>query len=231
MNRRLKIISYVVCLLSIFLLEGCISLYTGRFTIIDTGGAISTIGREEPGLHYSVHNKVWKRDDTYIVQIPVTYAPARESVIVHGRGWKNTPNTWRWPDSQRRAATSAETPVEYYYALMNEQQYRRLTFKLKRITREHERPFYRVPVHPASEIDLRGAEFVLDSETALKKNDVRTPLLSFWRAEEQVPNRRAWYNYPLMPLSWVAEVVDIPLSIIATPVGWIADVVSYPFSD
>ena len=241
MNRRLKITSYVVCLLAVFLLEGCISLYTGRYTVIDTGGAISTIGREEPGLHYTyraelrpeyiVHNKVWKKGDIYIVQIPVTYAPARESVIVHGRGWKNIPNLWSWPDSRRSKAEAAGAQVEYHYALMNEQQYRRLTFRVKRITKEHERPFYQVPVHPASEIDLSGAELVLDSVTALKKNDVRTPHLAFWRAEEQVPDRRAWYNYVIMPLSWAAEVVDIPLSIIATPVGWIADVVSYPFSD
>ncbi len=238
MNRQLKITRYVVCLLSIFLLEGCISLYTGRFTVIDTGGALSTIGREEPGLHhtyraeyrpnYIVHNKVWKKDNTYIVQIPVTYAPARESVILHGRGWKNTPNTWRWPDSRRRAAESAGTPVEYYYALMNEQQYRRLTFELKRITKEHERPFYQVPVHPATEIDLSGAELVLDTETSLKKNDVRTPHLTFWRAEEQVPGRRAWYNYPLMPLSWAAEVVDIPFTIVATPIGWLVDAIYEP---
>lgn len=238
MNRRLKITIYVVCLLSVFLLEGCISLYTGRFTVIDTGGALSTIGREEPELHYTyrsehrpnniVHNKVWKKGDSYIVQIPIAYAPARESIIVHGRGWENTPNTWRWPDSRRRAAESAGTPVEYYYALMNEQQYRRLTIRLKRITREHERPFYQVPVYPASEIDLSGAELVLDSETSLKKNDVRTPHLAFWRAEEQVPDRRAWYNYPIMPLSWAAEVVDIPLTIVATPIGWLVDAIYEP---
>ena len=238
MNRRLKITSYVVCLLAVFLLEGCISLYTGRYTVIDTGGAISTIGREEPGLHYTyraelrpeyiVHNKVWKKGDIYIVQIPVTYAAARESVIVHGRGWKNTPNLWRWPDSRRSKGAAAGAQVEYYYALMNEQQYRRLTFRVKRITKEHERPFYQVPVHPASEIDLSGAELVLDSESSLKKNDVRTPRLEFWRAERQVPDRRAWYNYFLMPLSWAAEVADIPLTIVATPIGWLVDAIYEP---
>ena len=234
MNRRLKITSYVVCLLAVFLLEGCISLYTGRYTVIDTGGTISTIGREEPGLHYTyrpehrpnyiVHNKVWKKGNTYIVQIPVTYAPACETFILHGRGWHNTPSLWGWPDSQRRKTDSVGTPVEYYYALMNENQYRRLTFRLKRITKEHERPFYQIPVHLAAEIDLRGAELVLDSEASLKKNDLRTPHLEFWHAEEQIPDRRAWYNYPLMPLSWAAEVVDIPLTIIATPIGWLVDV-------
>lgn len=238
MNRRLRITGYVVCLLAVFLLEGCVSLYTGRYTVIDTGGAISTVGREEPGLLYTyrpehrpsyiVHNKVWKKGNTYIVQIPVTYAPARETFILHGRGWKNTPSTWRWPDSRRRAADSAGAPVEYYYALMDETQYRRLTIRLKRITREHERPFYQVPIHPAAEIDLSGAELVLDSRASLKKNDLRTPHLDFWRAEEQVPDRRAWYNYCLMPLSWAAEVVDIPLTIIATPIGWLVDAIYEP---
>ena len=214
MNRRLKITSYVVCLLAVFLLEGCISLYTGRYTVIDTGGAISTIGREEPKLHrthrpeyrpsFIVHNKVWKKGDTYIVQIPITYAPASETFIRHGRGWHNTPNQWGWPDSRAGERVSAGAPVEYYYAHMNEKQYRRLTVRLKRITWEHQRPFYQVPVLPASETDLSGAELVLDSVTSLKKNDVRTPHLAFWRAEEQVPDRRAWYNYSLMPLSWAA---------------------------
>ena len=241
MTRRRRIFAMLGILLLSLGLEGCISLYTGRYTVIDTGGAISTIGREEAKLlythrpehrpNYIVHNKVWKKGDTYIVQIPITYAPASETFILHGRGWHNTPDQWRWSDMQQRKTDSAGATVEYYYALMDEKQYRRLTVRLMRITREHHKPFYQVPVHPASEIDLSGAELVLDSAASLKKNDLRTPQLEFWRAQEQVPDRRAWYNYLIMPLSWAAEVVDIPLSIIATPVGWIADVVSYPFSD
>ena len=238
MNRRLKITSYVVCLLAVFLLEGCISLYTGRYTVIDTGGAISTIGREEAKLlythrpehrpNYIVHNKVWKKGDTYIVQIPITYAPASETFILHGRGWHNTPDQWRWPDMQQRKTDSAGATVEYYYALMDEKQYRRLTVRLMRITREHHKPFYQVPVHPASEIDLSGAELVLDSAASLKKNDLRTPQLEFWHAERLVPDRRAWYNYSLMPLSWAAEVADIPLTIVATPIGWLVDAIYEP---
>jgi hypothetical protein len=235
MTRRRRIFAMLGILLLSLGLEGCISLYTGRYTVIDTGGAVSTIGREEAKLlythrpehrpHYIVHNKVWKKGDTYIVQIPITYAPASETFIQHGRGWHNTPNQWGWPDSRPRERASAGAPEEYYYAHMNEKQYRRLTFRLKRITREHQRPFYQVPVLPAAETDLSGAELVLDSAVSLKKNDLRTPQLEFWRAEKQVPNRRAWYNYPLMPLSWAAEVVDIPLTIIATPIGWVVDAI------
>ena len=239
MTRRRRIFAMLGILLLSLGLEGCISLYTGRYTVIDTGGAISTIGREEPKLHRTyhpehrpsliVHNKVWKKGDTYIVQIPITYAPASETFIRHGRGWHNTPNQWGWPDSRAGERVSAGAPVEYYYAHMNEKQYRRLTFRLKRITREHQRPFYQVPVLPASETDLSGAELVLDSAASLKKKDLRTPHLEFWRAEKQVPDRRAWYNYPLMPLSWAADVVDIPLTIIATPIGWVVDAIYEPF--
>jgi hypothetical protein len=238
MTRRRRIFAMLGILLLSLGLEGCISLYTGRYTVIDTGGAISTIGREEAKLlythrpehrpNYIVHNKVWKKGDTYIVQIPITYAPARETFILHGRGWHNTPDQWRWPDMQQRKADSAGATVEYYYALMDEKQYRRLTVRLKRITREHHKPFYQVPVIPASETDLSGAELVLDSKASLKKNDLRTPQLEFWHAEKQVPDRRAWYNYPLMPLSWAAEVVDIPLTIIATPIGWVVDAIYEP---
>ena len=239
MTRRRRIFAMLGILLLSLGLEGCISLYTGRYTVIDTGGAISTIGREEAKLlythrpehrpNYIVHNKVWKKGDTYIVQIPITYAPASETFILHGRGWHNTPDQWRWPDMQQRKTDSAGAPVEYYYALMDEKQYRRLTVRLMRITREHHKPFYQVPVIPAAETDLSGAELVLDSKASLKKNDLRTPQLEFWRAEKQVPNRRAWYNYPLMPLSWAAEVVDIPLTIIATPIGWVVDAIYEPF--
>ena len=239
MTRRRRIFAMLGILLLSLGLEGCISLYTGRYTVIDTGGAISTIGREEAKLlythrpehrpNYIVHNKVWKKGDTYIVQIPITYAPASETFILHGRGWHNTPDQWRWPDMQQRKTDSAGATVEYYYALMDEKQYRRLTVRLKRITREHHKPFYQVPVLPASETDLSGAELVLDSAASLKKNDLRTPQLEFWRAEKQVPNRRAWYNYPLMPLSWAADVVDIPLTIVATPIGWVVDAIYEPF--
>ena len=118
---------------------------------------------------YIVHNKVWKKGDAYIVQIPISYAPTRESVIMHGRGWQNMPNQWVWPASRSTAAEATAYPVEYYYALMNEQQYHRLTIRLKRITREHDRPFYRVPILSAAEIDLRGAELLLDSESHQNK--------------------------------------------------------------
>lgn len=239
MTRRRRIFAMLGILLLSLGLEGCISLYTGRYTVIDTGGAISTIGREEAKLlythrpehrpNYIVHNKVWKKGDTYIVQIPITYAPASETFILHGRGWHNTPDQWRWPDMQQRKTDSAGATVEYYYALMDEKQYRRLTVRLKRITREHHKPFYQVPVIPAAETDLSGAELVLDSKASLKKNDLRTPQLEFWHAERLVPDRRAWYNYPLMPLSWAADVVDIPLTIIATPIGWVVDAIYEPF--
>ena len=239
MTRRRRIFAMLGILLLSLGLEGCISLYTGRYTVIDTGGAISTIGREEPKLHrthhpkhrpsFIVHNKVWKKGDTYIVQIPITYAPASETFILHGRGWHNTPNQWSWPDSRAGERASAGAPVEYYYALMDEKQYRRLTVRLMRITREHHKPFYQVPVIPAAATDLSGAELVLDSAASLKKNDLRTPQLEFWHAERLVPDRRAWYNYPLMPLSWAADVVDIPLTIVATPIGWVVDAIYEPF--
>ena len=48
--RHLKVIIYAVYLISAILLEGCISLSTGRFTIIDLGGAIDNIGKQTPHL-------------------------------------------------------------------------------------------------------------------------------------------------------------------------------------
>lgn len=33
--------------------------------------------------------------------------------------------------------------------------------------------------------------------------------------------RCSWYDRSLQPLNWCAEVVDIPLSMLATPIGWL----------
>ena len=110
MKRKYRII---ICLISIFLTllqEGCISVYTGRATIIDTGGAIASIGQKRPRLCTEpeqqgeqapgVRHCVWKKGENYIVQLPVCYPPARYSVLVHIAR-----------DSWRKTRWQANTPI------------------------------------------------------------------------------------------------------------------------
>ena len=42
------------------------------------------------------------------------------------------------------------------------------------------------------------------------------------RSSFPVPDRCTWYHYCLTPISIGAHILDIPLSIIATPIGWLA---------
>ena len=102
MKSRLKITGYVICLLSVFLLVGYISLYTGRYTVIDLGGAIDNIGKQTPHLQEEAcretlgdtqiatsdyHYQVWEKDDMFYVQLPLAYLPADETVFLHCSGY------------------------------------------------------------------------------------------------------------------------------------------------
>lgn len=59
-------------------------------------------------------------------------------------------------------------------------------------------------------------------------NELRgKPLLHRLRTQS-IPSRRTTYNYCLLPLSWCVELVDILLSLLATPIGWLADAIYEP---
>lgn len=220
----------------------CISLYTGRATIIDTGGAIANIGQQRPRLHpepqpqakgeadYRFHFRAWKKGDSYLVEYPVCYAPANYSVLVHFAGhytWKKNTLEGEHPARYSNAELS-RYPLELYYAELTEEQYKKLIAPAdKRIKVSGPSPFRDVRLRPAAEIDLSGAEPVLDIEGARYHQITRV-----WdRSRELPPARRTWYNYTLMPVSWVAEVVDIPLTLVATPIGWLADAVYEPLAN
>lgn len=236
----LKKLIIITALVLVSCLVSCIGLKTGRFTIIDTGGAIAAIGqqkanlRKEPlpagketlaynkGLDY--HYRVWKKGENYIVGIPVAYVPARYSVLVHRCGLEKRPHTLqtelpreRYTDEERM-----DYPLELVYAEISEQRYRSL-FK-QRKWRRHLIPDDTL----RDESVLNGAKLVLDIHG---KEAGMHPNLTSNVDPDRLPRRRAWYNQCLRPVSWVAEVVDIPLSLIATPIGWLADAIYEPLAN
>lgn len=241
MNRHLKVIIYAVYLISAILLEGCISLATGRYTIIDLGGAIDNIGKQTPHLREEAcrvalgdtqiattdyHYRVWEKDGMYYVQLPLAYLPADESVFLHrcGYGEKNT-LACTWPAEVTQEEIQA-APLEHFIAILSKEQYedacRWVKFDLslfgKKLSgRNHK-------VHPMNEVDMTGAKMIADLHPATAYDKV--PQLC--RVAKEAPSKRTWYNYCLMPLSWAAEVVDIPLTLIGTPIGWLVDAVYEP---
>ena len=223
-----------------------IGLYTGRFTIIDTGGAIAAIGqqhaqlREEPlpegkqsigNNHDSdFHYRVWKKGEHYIVDIPISYAPARYSVLNHICGFGHSSDYKNLecgiPKEHYSQDELAVYPTEHLYAELTEGQYERL-FKISKI-RSHRLPDDCLRESP----DLHNAEQVLDIhgyDVGTRKP--RHPLFRTHIEPAGLPRQRTWYNQCLRPVSWVAEVVDIPLSLIATPIGWVVDAVYEPIAN
>jgi hypothetical protein len=241
MKSRLKITGYVVCLLSVFLLEGYISLYTGRYTVIDLGGAIDNIGKQTPHLQEEAcretlgdtqiatsdyHYQVWEKDDMFYVQLPLAYLPADETVFLHrsGYGEKNT-LACTWPNVVTQEKIQA-APLEHFIAILSKEQYEDACewckFDLSLFGKKLAGKSHRV--YPMNEVDMTGAKKIVDLHPATAYD--KRPQLC--RVAKEAPTRRTWYNYCLMPLSWAAEVVDIPLTIIATPIGWLVDAIYEP---
>lgn len=96
----------------------------------------------------------------------------------------------------------------------------------RRIKQNYSGVFRDVRILPAAEVDLSHAVLLSDGYGE------QHPMRRIWRNSENLPSpRRTWYNRCLMPLSWAAEAVDIPLSLIATPIGWIADAIYEPLNN
>lgn len=231
-------------------LESCIGLHTGRCTIINLGGAVDNIGKQTHHLRQepctasigdtpfpteALRYQVWKKESTYYVLLPLAYLPADETVFLHSCGF-HCPCDGRetLEYSYPRKVTEQEiqlAPLENHIAILTEAQYadackwRKFDFGLfgngtKLAGQSHK-------VLPMSEVDLTGAEMILDCPPTTA--DIKRPQLS--RVAREAPARRTWYNYTLMPLSWAAEVIDIPLTLIATPIGWLVDAIYEPLAN
>ena len=109
-------------------------------------------------------------------------------------------------------------PTEYFYAEMAAHTYRQL-LRIRKYVRTKD--LRNIRILTADEVSLADWEPLLDvhgNEPAPQG----VPHIHFYRSSFPVPDRCTWYHYCLTPISIGAHILDIPLSIIATPIGWLA---------
>lgn len=250
-HKALKITGVIVLILLTFALESCIAMQTGRFTLIDLGGALAEPGQMRPELHYEKRTeqnrpaisptKLWKKGDNFVIEVPIAFIPARYSIFVHAvpswRYLQKTHKTLGYTLYTREKAETWEYPTELYYAELTLEQVRIL---LRNKKSDHVFPpppgLENVKLIPAARYDLSGAALIYNSSEGKALNISKmaegksshgfSGIPKLWKLDiDSIPPRRTWYNRCLQPLSWCAEVVDIPLSMLATPIGWLADAI------
>lgn len=176
-------------------------------TIVDTGGAVNNVGRRIPidenlakplRKHRKTHYTVHIYQDTAYLEIPVRYLPARNKWFhcrMIGGGYV---------EEHRRFQTSLrpdEHPLNgIYYALIPVEKMQR-----KDILR-----------HVTSVIPACGsAPFPAGTTTVT----IQLPH-NAQRALSRLEDDCSRSNYAIQPLRYIAEIADIPLSVITTPVNW-----------
>lgn len=236
-NRWFKI----TCLILAFSLESCISLYTGRWTHVNLGGVLQCVEYERPckkkvqddSGQWRYHTHVWKKGERYIVEVPIAFVPYNPPLIEHSAGHcpaKKSLDNRYWGAQDEEIA---QYPAELYYADLSHAQFTRLY-------RIHKsdllgNPYPGLKLIPASEMDFSGATLIPDAfcgnEGTCRENpDIRSPHLEIISLQS-IPPRRSTLNYCLQPISLIARVVDIPLTLIATPIGWVADALYESFNN
>ncbi|MBQ8516019.1 MAG: hypothetical protein IJ498_00395 [Akkermansia sp.] len=215
------------------MLEGCVGLYTGRWTLVNLGEELNSVGHELPcqqevqddngRWHY--RTRVWKKGERYIVEVPLAFVPFNPPLIEHSAGHspakKSLDNRYYGPTKEE----IAQYQTEPYYADLSHSQFFHLC-------KWHKSDFFRNPfpdlkLTPAAETDFNGSVLILDSignKTSVHLEEMNQfrglPHLDSIRTHS-IPPRRTGLNHGLQPIRWAAKVVDIPLSLLATPSdGW-----------
>lgn len=238
-KKILKTVAYVIGILLAIMLECYVALLTGRWTIIDLGGMLAEPGQMQPVLRpdyldtsggkatpsYPV--RVWKHETAYTVEIPIAYVPAHYSLILHNAGYCNHQRkTLHKPYFRRSLDEIMSNPEEKFNTRLSNKEYRSLCHIHK------SRGGLRYPITDTVQhnrvnliFEQRAGKIICDSA-----EDMGQPHL--YNLDVTVlPSRRTWYNRCLQPISWVAEVIDIPLSLIATPIGWLVDAIYEPLNN
>ena len=182
-------------------------------TEVDLGGALANVGQKRaqfPTTGYAGIS-LWEKGGKYYAMLQMVYAPVNYAVLTH----RSDRGASRYPH-----ALTAEKLATYQrhtcFAVLDAAQYGEL-LRLAATPQggsivELRRPF---AVVPESEVELSGARC---TGTLYAGNADPSGVVGLLTS--RIPARRTWYNRTLMPLSWAAEVIDIPLSAIATPFGW-----------
>ena len=169
-------------------------------TIVDTGGAVDNIGKEVPVCADSAvpgHKKVASTpiystpDGKHYAKLEVSYQPARTK-------WFRCFMVGGGPvylhdhfDSTQQHEDEKNT----WYAELS-----------------YTKPSQVVRLIPAADFDLSQATY---THKRLTMGAVQKLVQSHF------PEQRSGLNTALQPVRWVAEVADVPLSIVATPINWL----------
>lgn len=169
-------------------------------TIVDTGGAVDNIGKEVPvcaDLVASIRKKVASTpifstpDGKRYAKLEVSYQPART----------------KW----FRCCMVGGCPVylhdHFDCTRPNEGEKNTWYVELS-----YTKPSQAVRLIPAAEFDLSQATY---THKRLTMGTVQKLVQSHF------PEQRSGLNTAVQPVRWVAEVADVPLSIVATPINWL----------
>lgn len=244
-RKSLRISGYAGLFLLILLAEAYIGIGSGRFTLIDLGGALAEPGQLVPTIRYeqeysNYHTRLWKKGENYVVEIPIAYVPARHPILIH-----ETPDWRSWQEKRqslncylycRDEVEPTRYPEELYYAELTLPQLITLS-RMHKVA--HPPALKHVPLIPGAQYNLGDATLLYDNQVdkelnlpELKGQKMLSGRLQLHKLHVQrLPSRRSWFNYCLQPLSWCAEVIDIPLSMLATPIGWLADAIYEPLNN
>lgn len=200
-------------------------------TVIDTGSALDSIGKQSAShlliakekRDFYIHLEeapisVFKLGATYYVKLPVSFIPANicnDAYLVYNTGvFVGREKDFTCPSERKdlqHTSHKYQTHPETFYAVLTEEQFRLACqpwdkFDTPPIKNES------FPIIPASDINLNNAQIVNIQNLCI---DTRHMIC-------KIPSRRTWGNHFRRPLVWVLDVVDIPLSVAASPIGWLA---------
>lgn len=199
-------------------------------TIVDLGGALDEAGKQEATIQQVKQAKkcelladqycdapspAWKKGDRYYIRLAVAYVPAQDWILLHINPL--LPDTMSLP-GKLSGKTISNYPTEFYYAVLNEQQFKKICTKYRRIKAPRMDGEHYL-ILPEKDVDLTGAEKLTDNAT-------RCPAQLL---KNRLPVNRSTGNRLRRPLVFVLDVADIPLTVAATPIGWVVDAITWPF--
>ncbi len=194
-------------------------------TSVDTGGFLDSIGKEIAELkHYEYKSPiseipstygcnltpiVYRKDNLYYVHLEVVYIRSKDALIRHQACIGTTMEEWPEPISKKEIS---ELQTIDMYAVLTPEQYE---IAMQTVDKFETHPLSEenFPIILASAVNLETAERISQN----KKLAVEYMLL-------KIPNRRTFGNYLRYPIVILADCVDVPLSLIATPIGIMCEI-------
>lgn len=167
-------------------------------TIVDTGGAVDNVGREVPVCAESAPTRGRKA-----ASAPILRAPDGKRYVELKVLYRPARTDWF------RCCMAGGCPVYLNSPGIPQDNAEASTWYAEL---SDTAPLLATRLVPAAELDLSRATPTRPRlTTGAQQRLIRANL----------PDRRNTLNTAMQPVRWVAEVADIPLSIVATPVNWL----------